>query len=488
MYLRLKGHDFHYEAENLCRTFYPDEQIRIICDENIPDGESFIDTSLEGNVFTVSANINGTSAFEKSAVTSENDNNRNEAERILIVLIYKVLSEITGYCPPWGVLTGVRPSKLMNSYIELFGEDRAKEIFTEDLLVSKNKTDLASSVAVRESKIINLSRPDSFSLYISVPFCPSRCSYCSFVSHSITSNSAKKLIEPYVGLLLDEIKQCGEIAGDLSLRLESIYIGGGTPGILTAEQMTAVCNAIKENFDTSSSREFTVEIGRPDTVTKEKLIALKNADVSRISINPQTLNDEVLALIGRKHSSKETLDAFLLARKLGFDNINTDLIAGLDGDTPESFRNTLDGIIALSPENITVHTLSLKRSSSLASSDHDFASQADCVSSMLDDAQKTLTENSFVPYYMYRQSHCVGNFENVGWCKDSYECLYNIFMMEECHTVLACGAGAVTKLKQPHGGYIERVFNFKYPYEYIGRFDEMTLRKKRIKEFYSEYK
>ena len=487
MHLRLRGHDFHYEAENLCRTFYPDEQIKILYDEDIPETESFVDTFLNGINFTVSANINGVTASE-NATLSGNDNNRNETERILIVLIYKVLSRITGYNPPWGVLTGVRPSKLMNSYIELYGEEKAKKIFEDDLLVSKNKTALASSVAIRENKIMSLSRPDSFSLYISIPFCPSRCSYCSFVSHSITSSSAKKLIEPYVALLLDEIHQCGTIAKDLSLRLESIYIGGGTPGILTADQMRVVCDAIKENFDISTSREFTVEIGRPDTITREKLIALKESGVSRISINPQTLNDEVLSLIGRKHSSEETIKAFHLAREIGFDNINMDLIAGLDGDTLDSFRNTLSGIIALSPENITVHTLSLKRSSTLATTEKGISSQAETVSKMLNEVQTSLTETGFVPYYMFRQSHCVGNFENVGWCKEGYECLYNIYMMEECHTVLACGAGAVTKLRQPNGSYIERVFNFKYPYEYIDRFEEMTLRKKRIKEFYEEYK
>ena len=488
MYLRLQGHDFHYEAENLCRTFYPDEQIKIIYNESLPDSESFIDTRVSEDTVFVTANINGSISSEKESLPTENDNNRNETERILIVLIYKVLSKITGYCPPWGVLTGVRPSKLMNSYMELFGEEKAKKIFNDDLLVSENKTELASSVALRESRIMKMSRPDSFSLYISIPFCPSRCSYCSFVSHSITSNSAKKLIDPYVLLLLDEIKQCADIAKELSLRLESIYIGGGTPGILTAEQMTAVCNAITNNFDISSSKEFTVEIGRPDTVTREKLLALKNSDVTRISINPQTLNDDVLVRIGRKHSTEETFKSFRLARELGFDNINMDLIAGLDGDSTESFKNTLDGIISLSPENITVHTLSLKRSSTLATTENSISSQAGAVFEMLDYAQQTLNSSKFVPYYMYRQSHCVGNFENVGWCKENFECLYNIYMMEEVHTVLACGAGAVTKLRQPNGPYIERVFNFKYPYEYIDRFDEITMRKKRIKEFYSEYK
>ncbi len=488
MYLRLEGHDFHYEAENLCRTFFPDERINLLYNDSVPDGDSYIDTVLKSDCFSVCADINGCTACEKAVITPDFDNNRNELERILIVLIYNVLSKITGYNPPWGVLTGVRPSKLMNSYIELFGEKRAKEIFTNDLLVCDNKAELASCVAVRESRIMNMSRPDSFSLYISIPFCPSRCSYCSFVSHSITSNSAKKLIAPYVDLLIDEIRQCAAIAKDLSLRLESIYIGGGTPGILTAEQMTRICDTVNNSFDTTTSREFTVEIGRPDTVTKEKLIALKNADVTRISINPQTLNNDVLMRIGRKHSSEETVKAFALARETGFDNINMDLIAGLDGDTKESFDNTLNGIINLSPENITVHTLSLKRSSYLATSDTGISSQADTVSKMLDNAQIKLTNNAYVPYYMYRQSHCVGNFENVGWCREGYECLYNIYMMEECHTVLACGAGAVTKLRQPSGSYIERVFNFKYPYEYIDRFDEMTLRKKRIKEFYNEYK
>ena len=483
--LNLCGHNYSYEAENLCRIFYPDETVRTVYDT---PSEGCITSRMtetpDGFAFVTEAGTDCETAF----VDKDTPDLEEAKERTVTTLLYRLLSKRFGYTPPWGILTGVRPSKLMNTLLRDMDEPQAKQYFQEKLLVQKGKTDLAAAVARREARIMRTSRPDSYSLYLSIPFCPSRCSYCSFVSHSITGAGAKKLVDPYVKLLCEEIRLCGDIAKELGLHLETVYIGGGTPSILSPEQLDAVCGALHDNFPMASAREFTVEAGRPDTITKEKLLSLKNAGVSRISINPQTLNDDVLQRIGRRHTVAEVFECFRLARSLGFDNINMDLIAGLDGDTAESFHNTLCGIIDLSPENITVHTLALKRSSRLVTEENGNASRgALTVAQMLDDVQRLCGESAYVPYYMYRQSRSVGNFENVGWCKEGCEGLYNIFMMEETHTVLACGAGAVTKLRSPHSNYIERIFNFKYPYEYTSRFDELVERKARIKEFYNEY-
>ena len=484
MILNLCGHDFHYECENLCRVFYPNDPVRLAYDADSKDALTSRMTETDGG-FLLSAAWDG--AYEEVFVPADVPQLHDEQELAASLAIYRLLAKRTGYTPPWGMLTGVRPSKLMIALMREYGEDGAIRYFTDRLLVQPDKASLAAAVAMQEDRILRTSKPDSFSLYLSVPFCPSRCSYCSFVSHSVNSPSAKKLVDPYVALLLREIAQCGAIAHELGLRLETVYIGGGTPTTLSAEQLSAVCGSLARHFPLQTAREFTVEAGRPDTITAEKLRALKDAGVTRISINPQTLNDDVLEHIGRRHTAADAIETYRLAREMGFDNINMDLIAGLETDTPQSFRRTLDGIFELSPENITVHTLALKRSSRMVAVDNARAQDGAAVAEMLADTQRLCTDGGYVPYYMYRQSRSVGNFENVGWCRPGTEGLYNVFMMEEVHTVLACGAGAVTKLREPHGKWIERIFNFKYPYEYISRFDELTSRKARIKTFYTEY-
>jgi oxygen-independent coproporphyrinogen-3 oxidase len=405
----------------------------------------------------------------------------------MAVTLFDTLSRATGYRPQWGILTGVRPSKLMNRLIAQYGADGARKYFQKRLLVSPDKTALAFHVAHAEKRVMDTSRPESFSLYISIPFCPTRCSYCSFVSHSIAASKAKKLLPRYVELLCEELALTGRIASELGLRLETVYYGGGTPTTLDAEELLRLHAAVKEHFDLSTVREYTVEAGRPDTVTRERLEALKCMGATRISINPQTFSDEVLAEIGRSHTAQCAEAAFLLARAHGFSNINMDLIAGLPKDTPESFQTTLEKTLALDPESVTVHTLALKRSSTLVTRQQR-SGDASLTGDMLARAQAALTTAGHFPYYMYRQSRCLGNLENVGWCRPGHEGLYNIFMMEECHTVLAAGAGAVTKLKAPHGEMIERIFNFKYPYEYNERFETLMQRKERIKQFYASYK
>ncbi len=486
MYLINKNHRFHYEMENLLRVFFPE---KITVSEEIPENEDYCLTELENSTVTVSVKLLGKEYSSKKAFDLSDkladDTEESYLERKMALMMFELLGEITGYTPPWGILTGVRPAKLMSNLSILHGEDWAKGYFTDELRVSEDKTDLAVSVARKEAPVINASEPDSYSLYVSVPFCPTRCSYCSFISHS--NESAKKLIPEYVEKLCEELAVTGRIAKELRLKLESIYIGGGTPSVLTAEQLKRVTDAICDNFDVPSVKEYTIEAGRPDSTTKEKLEVMKNCGCTRISINPQTFNDDVLREIGRNHTSQMTVDCFSDARDVGFTNINTDLIAGLPTDTLASYEKTLSKAIELSPENITVHTLALKRSSNIVTESRKTNSGI-VASEMLSLTQKRLTDAGYVPYYMYRQSKCLGNLENVGWTKEGYECLYNVYMMEECHTVLAVGAGAVIKLKAPHSKEIERIFNYKYPYEYISGFDEIIRRKEYIGEFYRKYR
>ncbi len=473
MILKNINHDFGYHTQKIVTMFFPLEKI-------FSDGESdiFVETVRKDSTLTVNARVY-TNSLTKTITVSENQDPCNE----LSLLLYDTLCQLTGFTPPWGILYGVRPARLMHSNTEKFGEEEARQIFIRNR-VKPQKVDLATEVMHRENKIITLSRDNSFSLYVSIPFCPSRCSYCSFVSHSI--QNAKALIEPYVDLLCKELEKIGEIAEVLSLRLETVYFGGGTPTTLTAEQLDKVLKTIENSFDLSTLREYTVEAGRPDTVTAAKLETLLNHGVERISINPQTFNDSVLEKIGRKHTSQQTVEAFNLARKIGFENINMDLIAGLNTDTLQSFKSSVDMAISMGAESVTIHNLALKSAAFLVTENEYYdLSQKNLAYEMVDYSYNTLKSNLYYPYYMYRQSKSLGNLENVGWCKDGYDCLYNVFMMDETHTVLAAGAGAVTKLKNYQTAHIERVYNYKYPYEYINNFDEVINRKKIISDFYA---
>ncbi len=483
MFLEVLNHEYQYEAEKLTRIFFPNEKINVVNERAEPDGEAVLTTLFaEGFVNVEYKNENGDKLYSRR----ESTDGVPDRELLMAQLMFEALTHITGYTPKWGILTGIRPSKLLIALKEKYGEKEGIERFRNDYLVTREKAALADSVAGAEKRIISLSRPDSFSLYVSIPFCPTRCAYCSFVSHDMTSATIKKLMPDYVDYLIKEIRATAEISKDLGLRAESIYYGGGTPTTLDEKQLGRVLEAVEKSFDLSDLREYTVEAGRPDTITGDKLAVMKRAGVTRISINPQTFNDKSLKAIGRNHSSQQTLEAFEKARLAGFDNINMDLIAGLPEDSLDSFRVSLDKAIELTAENITVHTLALKRSSYMGAEGQVALKRAEETQAMLEYAYKTLCDNGYHPYYMYRQTRSLGNLENTGYCKEGRECLYNIFMMEECHSVLAVGGGAVTRLKAPHGDKIDRIFNFKYPYEYIDGFDELIKRKERIKEFYRE--
>lgn len=483
MILELIGNTYKYECEKIIRIFFPAEKVL--------EGKSSVETDRyvicevrEGdteNVYSCKALVDGrTGEFSFSYPVTEEDSD-SLRERLLAKAMLRVLSGLTGIVPPWGILTGIRPAKLMRKYISERGESGATEMFRDFFEANEEKTFLARSVALFENKVIEEADIRSFSLYVSIPFCPTRCTYCSFVSHSV--DSAKKLIPDYVKCLCEEIKETARLAGESSLKLETVYIGGGTPTSLEASQLKDITDALNACFDMKNVKEFTVEAGRPDTITPEKLQVLKNAGVTRISINPQTFSDSVLEAIGRCHTAEDTLSKFRLAREAGFDNINMDFIAGLPADTYESFCRSIDKAVELSPENITVHTLSVKRSSDMNQTDKEYCTPGE-TQKMVEYANKVLTEKGYLPYYMYRQSKSVANLENVGWCKPSYPCLYNIYMMEEIHTVLAVGASAVTKLTLPGSDELQRIFNYKYPYEYISDFGEMISRKKAVTDFY----
>lgn len=479
MNLYVKNHNFHFELENLTRLFFPNEKITVIRDFSEPQ-PPYIYTEVSDKI-TISVNIGSFNKFETAVKKLTDDDN----ELVSAQLLYKLLCDFTGLTQPWGILTGVRPVKLLRRLAEESNEEQAVKKFEKDFFVSNEKIALSRETEHNERKILELSKPESFSLYVGIPFCPSRCSYCSFVMASI--ERAEKLIEPYTKLLCEEIKRTAEIANKLGLRLETVYFGGGTPTTLSAEQLDTVLRTVNNSFDMSTCREFTVEAGRPDTIDIAKLFVLKENKVDRISINPQTVNDEVLKTIGRKHTAQQFFDAFELARKCGFDNINTDLIAGLPTDTPESFKNSLDSIVRLNAECITVHTLCMKRASRLTTEGVTLdLQQARYAREMLAYTQNILGQNEYIPYYMYRQSRMVGNLENVGWSKKGFESLYNVYVMDETHTILACGSGGVTKLKRNNPDYLERIFNFKYPYEYIDRFDELIQRKSGIMQFYGQ--
>lgn len=418
---------------------------------------------------------------------------RNNLHRAL----YRALSEISGKTLPWGTLTGVRPTKqVLDLLLNGKTEDEISDFYEKEYLASASKAGLAIKVAENELKLLDgISFDDTYSLYIGVPFCPSICLYCSFSSYPLKQYAA--YVEPYVQALLKEIEACSAMLSDK--KLISIYFGGGTPTTLSAEQLQTVIRKVKECFDLTYVREWTVEAGRPDSITEEKLEVLKAEGVTRISINPQSMQQKTLDLVGRRHTVEDIYNAFSLARKCGFDDINMDLIAGLNGETFADFKDTLAKVIELSPDSITVHTLAVKRAARLREKMDEYAaSMSHETLSMTEHAVGFLKAAGYEPYYLYRQKNMSDNLENVGYAKPSKEGLYNVLIMEECHTILALGPGASSKLvrnDEMYGGNflneledseeyvvrkIERVENVKSVKDYIERIDEMIERKKNL--------
>ncbi len=488
MKLILDGHTYKYELESLANMFFHENKVQVVYEKQIGEEDflyTFQSALPDGRIsFTVSSKIDGKlreQTLQKAPAGKEID---RFCEYHLCRMLYLQLAEATGISLAWGMLTGVRPVRLIYRYRERGMNDaQIRSHLNEDYFVSQEKIDLLLETANNEKPILDLSRLESFSLYLSIPFCPSRCNYCSFVSHSI--ERAKKLVPEYVALLIREIAYVAPLVKSLGLRLETVYFGGGTPTAITAEQLEKILCAVETHFDLSHLREYTVEAGRPDTITPQKMEMLKRKGVTRVSINPQTMNDAVLERIGRRHTAAQTVEAFYLARQAGHKNINMDLIAGLTGDDLQSFCSTIDQIVDLAPENITLHTLSVKRSSRIGQHSKEFyLSEHRRVRDMLSYAGERFREKEYSPYYLYRQKNTIENMENVGYCKPRMEGYYNVYIMDETHSIIALGAGGVSKLRRPGETLLHRIFNYKYPYEYIQRFDTVLSRKDEIVKFY----
>lgn len=487
MLVELQGHNYKEEIEELVRLFCPPADSGDNFEGDlIPDSKTNSEVYLKSELVILGKKtLASASIFEdkikkaectlnisQQALTHGNKALKWEIRRS----VYYILSHYYNKNLTWGILTGIRPSKIVQEMLyENKSEHEIKSILKSFYFISQPKIKLAYDVALTEKKILDSSKPTNISIYVGIPFCTSRCLYCSFASNSVKKYA--KMVPLYTEALKKEIQAVASMVSSKGYSIESIYIGGGTPTAIDQRFLEEILYSISNNFNLSSLKEYTVEAGRPDTITKEKLLAIKNARVTRISINPQTMNDDVLQIIGRSHSSDETLKAYYLSRELGFTNINMDIIAGLPGDSLASFVDTLEKVIALSPENLTVHTFSVKRAS-IFNQEKDKYSLSKDAHQMVENAYSQAISAGMYPYYMYRQRNILGNLENVGYCQKGYESIYNVQIMEERQTILALGAGAISKIFYHGENRIERIFNVKSLEDYITRIDEMIERKK----------
>ena len=490
MKLRLVGHDYKYAVEQIMLMMFPGERpeygdpeegklsavIAVSRTERFATASTCLVTA-DGGIYR------GFSRVSEGELRGKLATDRL-LQKIIKLSFFRAAVRATGARPAWGALTGIRPGKLVTEMLERgYSERKAKGVLVREYSVAPERAELCLDTARASLAVKRELLPRDICLYIGIPFCPTRCAYCSFVSHSI--EKAAKLVEPFLSALAREIDETAAISKELGLRVISVYIGGGTPTTLSASQLDGLLTRIETRFDLASVREYTVEAGRPDTITAEKLSVLRAHGVGRISVNPQSMSDRVLSAIGRRHTARDVLDAAALVREAGFDGMNTDLIAGLPADSADGFARTLDTVLALSPENITVHTLSLKRGTRITLEGTEIPSGAE-VARMLDTAETKLRGAGYAPYYLYRQKFMSGGFENVGWARPGHEGIYNICIMEELCTILALGGGGVTKLVAPKSGRIERIFNAKYPYEYIDFSDRISGSKGKIREFYEK--
>jgi len=486
MELFLTGHEYKYAVEQIMLMLFPEE--RPVYPER-PATEKYARVRLsEGALWataTTALFIDGkryegiarvrVSEFRGELVTER------LRQRIIKQSFYRAGVRYLGKKPAWGALSGIRPGKLMSKLLEDGLDERAaKARFIELYDVNPDRADLCLDTARYSAAAVSTLQKGDVCLYLGVPFCPTRCAYCSFVSQSVEKSMG--MIPDFVDALQKDITATGETARENHLNPVAIYFGGGTPTTLSAEQLDTVITAMEQAFDLSACREFTVEAGRPDTITKEKLAVLKSHGVTRVSVNPQTMSDYVLQAIGRKHTADEVLRALACVREIGGMQVNMDLIAGLPEDTVEGFQSTLKTVLGLGVENITVHTLSLKKGARIQVEGTKLPG-ADEVSAMLDFAVESLRGAGYAPYYLYRQKFMSGGFENVGWCRPDTENLYNICIMEELCSILAMGGGASTKLNLP-GGRIERIFAPKYPKEYIENIEKVCADKHLITDYY----
>ena len=483
-----------YYVQTLCMIFFPGEKFAQGGDD-APDAPSlFLKTEKKAEGIFAYAEIGVGDKLCRAEKMIEFMPERTEERTMKIAVGAAILAaagELMGYRPSWGMLIGVRPSKVATEMLNMgISKTRVKKILTSDYLVIPKKAALATDVALNEKRISGDVGTKDCSVYISIPFCPTRCTYCSFVSY--TSKRLLDLIPQYLERLLGDIESNFAVIKELGLNVKTVYIGGGTPTILNEEQLKRLLEKISSLTDVSALAEYTLEAGRPDTITAEKFRLAKEYGVTRVSVNPQTLCDDILCGIGRSHTVERFFEAYEIARDSGIRTINVDLIAGLPGDNFKIFSASYDKILQLRPENITVHTFCVKKSAEiLRRNSQIYSIQGGDAGKCVDYSQIKAIQNGYTPYYMYRQKNTVGNYENVGFSLHGHEGLYNIYMMEEIHSIFASGAGAVTKLVDNTGSHlesrtIERLFHQKYPYEYLAE-DRSREFSQTAEEFYKKH-
>lgn len=491
MKLYFYGHDYKYAAEQILLTMFPQERPEY--PHGKPEGDRMElklsvgarRTTATCALYRGDAVFHGRAYADNALMTDELMTDRY-CQRLIKNAVYRAALASGVSRPAWGALTGVRPGKLMTPLLKsgIRDEEAARE-FAEKYDVTPERARLCL-----ETSLVTLQAEESLGdkdicLYVGIPFCPTRCAYCSFVSASV--EKSMKLIDPFLDALYKELTATAEEIRALGLHVVSIYMGGGTPTTLSHTRLDELCTRIEREFDLGYLREYTVEAGRPDTITEEKLAVLRRHGVGRISVNPQTMSDTVLETIGRRHTADDIRAALALVRKVGGFEVNMDLIAGLPADSTEGFRETVNAVLSLAPENITVHTLSLKKGSRITLEGAQLPSAGE-VGAMLDFAQEALSAAGYSPYYLYRQKFMSGGFENVGWAKSGTSNLYNICIMEELCSIIALGGGGSTKLVSRGEGRNIRLMAPKYPQEYIANIEKTCADKKNIGRFYSNIK
>lgn len=491
MILKINGNINKYYVQTLCMVFFPGATFgenEIPC-EGVAEVSVDVFPDEENNSVNayVAIKLNDKLCEATEVVSRDEEISFATHEAIAVGrAIFAAGKELLGHTPPWGILTGVRPAKVANTILRSGnGVLKAKKILRDEYFLNPQKAALAVSVASAELKMMKKMPKGTCSLYISIPFCPSRCAYCSFVSY--TTKRLLSMIDDYLEALLVDLDDTMDTIDKLGLKVTTVYIGGGTPTTLSAEQLRVLLSRIGERVDVPSLLEFTLEAGRPDTITREKLEVAKELGVTRVSVNPQTLSDDILRDIGRRHTVDDFYRAYALAKEIGFRDINVDLIAGLPGDDFKNFSETVDKIIELNPTNITVHTFCVKKASdALRNNSSVYSLTGGDAAKSVSYSQLKTKFAGYKPYYMYRQKNTVGNLENVGFSLEGHEGLYNVYMMEEFQTIFAVGAGAVTKLVKFENGpgseaIINRLFRPKYPYEYLAEENDVNGNERRRK-------
>ncbi len=469
MELIIKGHTSRYQVEQL--------QLALFGDSTQGTAVSYVHRAPKSIFFYTKINIGGriTGGHRRLPVAEDNPKNFYKCLR---QSYYDAALPHLPEAPPWGAMAGVRPTKISTRHLLEGGTlDSADALLRDDYYVSPLRRQLALQCSQSSVRAVELTQKEDVSLYVGIPFCPTRCSYCSFVSRTAGN---KKLLQQYLEKLLEEIALTGRLLREKGRTVRTVYIGGGTPTTLDEQQLKALLQAIKENVDLTRCVEYTVEGGRPDTLTLEKFRVMQDFGVNRLSINPQSMVPSVLDACKRPHSPQDVEEAYRQAQEAGFRDINMDLIAGLPTDTPEGFRHSLDTLIALNPTNITVHTLTLKKGADLFENRQGLP-QREAVAQMVAYSRDALEKAGYRPYYLYKQKYMSASFENTGWSRDGRDCLYNIYMMEELHPIVSAGGGGSSKVPHPNGK-LTRLHNPKFPEPYIGQFDAVLAQKVRLAE------